>query len=110
MFTCCETLLQSQVVGEPLTVNEALSGLVLGGLQVFGLQSAPLFVLANGVKVTDFTYCCEMKVSSLWPSTFSIRIIKILYFLLYFFSLLQVLKVTNIALPLSEVLTVQWIL
>lgn len=79
VFTCCENLLQSQVVSEPMTVNEALTGLELGGLQVFGLPSAPLFVLANGVKVTDFTYCSEMKVSSLWLSTLSIRIIKILY-------------------------------
>ncbi|CAG11433.1 unnamed protein product, partial [Tetraodon nigroviridis] len=53
---------ESQVVSEPVTVNEALTGLVLGGLQVFGLQSAPLFVLANGVEVADFTYCSEVKV------------------------------------------------
>lgn len=79
VFTCCENLFQSQVVSEPLTVNEALTGLVLGVLQVFGLRSAPLFVLANGAKVTDFTYCSEMKVSSLWLSTSSIRVIKILY-------------------------------
>lgn len=79
MFTCCENLLQSQVVSEPLAVNEALTGLELGGLRVFGMRSAPLFVLANGVKVTDFTYCNEMKVSSLWLSTSSIRIMKILY-------------------------------
>lgn len=65
MFQCCECLLQSQVVSKPLTVSEALAGLVLGGLQVFGLQSAPIFVLANGHMVMDFTYCSEMKVSSL---------------------------------------------
>ncbi|TNM97351.1 hypothetical protein fugu_015507 [Takifugu bimaculatus] len=73
---------ESQVVSGPLTVGEALAGLVLGGLQVFGLQSAPIFVLANGQMVMDFTYCSEMKV----------------------------LKVTNLALPLSEVLTIRWIL
>lgn len=87
MFQCCECLLQSQVVSDPLTVNEALAGLVLGGLQVFGLRSAPLFVLANGCMVTDFTYCSEMKVSSLLLSTafsaptISVRILKIQYFL-----------------------------
>lgn len=73
------------MVSEPLTVNEALTGLVLGGLQVFGLQADPLFVLANGVKVTDFTYCSEMKVRSLWLSTPCIRIMKILH---VFFTLL----------------------
>uniref|UniRef100_A0A674PD53 Lysosomal alpha-glucosidase n=1 Tax=Takifugu rubripes TaxID=31033 RepID=A0A674PD53_TAKRU len=71
---------ESQVVSGPLTVGEALAGLVLGGLQVFGLQSAPIFVLANGEMVMDFTYCSEMKV------------------------------MTNLALPLSEVLTIRWIL
>lgn len=65
VFQRCERLLQSQVVSGPLTVGEALVGLVLGGLQVFGLQSAPIFVLANGEMVMDFTYCSEMKVSSL---------------------------------------------
>uniref|UniRef100_A0A674P8U8 Lysosomal alpha-glucosidase n=1 Tax=Takifugu rubripes TaxID=31033 RepID=A0A674P8U8_TAKRU len=58
-----------EVVSGPLTVGEALAGLVLGGLQVFGLQSAPIFVLANGEMVMDFTYCSEMKVSSLLLST-----------------------------------------
>lgn len=66
------------MVSDPLTVNEALTGLILGGLQVFGLRSAPVFVLANGVKVTDFTYCSELKVSSLWLSTSTMRVIKIL--------------------------------
>lgn len=69
VFQCCECLLQSQVVSDPLTVNEALAGLVLGGLQVFGLRSEPLFVLANGRMVTDFTYCSETKVSSLLHSS-----------------------------------------
>lgn len=69
VFQCCECLLQSQVVSEPLRVGEALAGLVLGGLQVFGLQSPPMFVLANGQMVMDFTYCSEMKVSSLLLST-----------------------------------------
>lgn len=65
----CECLLQSQVVSEPLAVSEALAGLVLGGLQVFGLQSTPIFVLANGQMVMDFTYCSELKVSALLLST-----------------------------------------
>lgn len=47
-----------------MAVNEALTGLVLGGLQVFGLQSAPLLVLANGVKVPDFTYRGQVKMRS----------------------------------------------
>lgn len=56
--------LQSQVVSDPLRLNGALDGLVLGGLQVFGVPSPPLYVLANGDKVRDFTYRSDTKVSS----------------------------------------------
>uniref|UniRef100_A0AAQ5YWA8 Lysosomal alpha-glucosidase n=1 Tax=Amphiprion ocellaris TaxID=80972 RepID=A0AAQ5YWA8_AMPOC len=40
-----------------------LDGLVLGGLQVFGVPSPPRFVLANGEKVGDFTYRTDTKVT-----------------------------------------------
>ncbi|XP_073350989.1 lysosomal alpha-glucosidase [Pagrus major] len=73
---------QSQVVSDPLRLNGALDGLVLGGLQVFGVPSPPLYVLANGDKVRDFTYRSDTKV----------------------------LTVTSLALPMSEVFTVQWAL
>ncbi|XP_029294146.1 LOW QUALITY PROTEIN: lysosomal alpha-glucosidase [Cottoperca gobio] len=73
---------QSQVVSDPLRLNGALDGLVLGGLQVFGVPSPPLYVLANGDKVRDFTYRSDTKV----------------------------LTVTSLALPMSKVFTVQWAL
>lgn len=71
---------QSQLVSEPVKLNGELDGLVLGGLQVFGVPSPPHFVLANGEKVRDFTYRTDNKV----------------------------LTVTDLALPMSEVFTVQW--
>lgn len=58
-------LVQSQVVSSPLRLNDALDGLVLGGLQVFGVPSPPLYVLANGDQVRDYTYRSDTKVSSL---------------------------------------------
>ncbi|KAM6905326.1 lysosomal alpha-glucosidase [Xenentodon cancila] len=73
---------QSQIVGEPLKLNGALDNLVLGGLQVFGVLSRPLYVLANGEKVTEFTYCAHT----------------------------EVLTVTSLTLPMSKVFTVQWAL
>ncbi|KAM9345735.1 lysosomal alpha-glucosidase [Symphorus nematophorus] len=73
---------QSQVVSDPLRLNGALDGLVLGGLQVFGVPSPPLYVLANGDKVRDFTYRSDTKV----------------------------LTVSSLALPMSKVFTVQWTL
>lgn len=56
-------------MSEPLTLNGALDGLVLGGLQVFGVPSPPFYVLANGDKVRDFMYRSDTKVSSLRLST-----------------------------------------
>lgn len=50
------------MVSDPLRLNGALDGLVLGGLQVFGVPSPPLYVLANGDKVRDFTYRSDTKV------------------------------------------------
>lgn len=55
---------QSQIVSDPLRLNGALDGLVLGGLRVFGVPSPPRYVLANGDKVRDFTYRSDTKVSS----------------------------------------------
>ncbi|XP_029913099.1 lysosomal alpha-glucosidase isoform X2 [Myripristis murdjan] len=73
---------QSQVVSDPLKLNGALDGLVLGGLRVFGVPSPPRSVLANGEKVWDFTYYTDTKA----------------------------LTVTSLALPMSKVFTVQWTL
>ncbi|XP_033998403.1 lysosomal alpha-glucosidase-like isoform X2 [Trematomus bernacchii] len=73
---------QCQVVSDPLRLNGALDGLVLGGLQVFGVPSPPLYVLANGEQVRDFMYRSDTKV----------------------------LTVTNLALSMSKVFTVQWAL
>ncbi|XP_068192688.1 lysosomal alpha-glucosidase [Antennarius striatus] len=73
---------QSQVVSETLKLNGGLEGLMLGGLQVFGVPSPPLYVLANGEKVRDFTYRTDTKV----------------------------LTVTSLNLPMTEVFTVQWVL
>lgn len=52
------------MVSEPLRLNDALDGLVLVGLQVFGVPSPPLYVLANRCKVRDFTYRSDTEVSS----------------------------------------------
>uniref|UniRef100_A0A4W6DT14 Lysosomal alpha-glucosidase n=1 Tax=Lates calcarifer TaxID=8187 RepID=A0A4W6DT14_LATCA len=57
---------QSQIVSDPLRLNGALDGLVLGGLRVFGVPSPPRYVLANGDKVRDFTYRSDTKVSSVF--------------------------------------------
>ncbi|KAK0147257.1 Lysosomal alpha-glucosidase [Merluccius polli] len=54
---------QSQVVSDPIRKNGALSGLVLAGLRVFGVPSPPVSVWANGVRVLDFTYRTDTKVS-----------------------------------------------
>lgn len=50
-------------MSDPLRLNGALDGLVLGGLRVFGVPSPPLYVLANGEKVGDFMYSSDTKVS-----------------------------------------------
>uniref|UniRef100_A0A3B5ANW4 Glucosidase alpha, acid n=1 Tax=Stegastes partitus TaxID=144197 RepID=A0A3B5ANW4_9TELE len=79
---CYVVFIAGQVVSEPVDLNGALDGLVLGGLQVFGVPSPPRFVLANGEEVRDVTYRADT----------------------------EVLTVTNLALPMSEVFTVQWAL
>ncbi|XP_041673512.1 lysosomal alpha-glucosidase isoform X1 [Cheilinus undulatus] len=73
---------QGQVVSDPIRLNGALDGLLLGGLRVFGVPSPPLYVLANGDKVRDFTYRSDTKV----------------------------LTVSSLALPMTRVFTVQWAL
>lgn len=73
---------QGQVVSDPIRLNGALDGLLLGGLRVFGVPSPPLYVLANGDKVRDFTYRSDTKV----------------------------LTVSSLALPMTKVFTVQWAL
>uniref|UniRef100_A0A4W6DRM1 Lysosomal alpha-glucosidase n=1 Tax=Lates calcarifer TaxID=8187 RepID=A0A4W6DRM1_LATCA len=77
---CYITFIAGQIVSDPLRLNGALDGLVLGGLRVFGVPSPPRYVLANGDKVRDFTYRSDTKVSSV------------------------------LALPMSKVFTVQWAL
>ncbi|XP_057673106.1 lysosomal alpha-glucosidase isoform X1 [Corythoichthys intestinalis] len=76
------TARQSQVVSKPIWLNGALDGLVMGGMQVFGLPKQPQYVVANGKKVKDFTYNSESKV----------------------------LKVSQLDLPMSKMFTVQWAL
>lgn len=56
------------MVSETLRLNGDLDGLILGGLQVFGVPSPPLYILANGEKVSNFTYNSETKVSSVCVS------------------------------------------
>lgn len=102
------------MVSDPLRLNGALDGLVLGGLQVFGVPSPPLYVLANGEQVRDFMYRSDTKVNDLWllpidslcllPNVF----LQIKLCFLFYFP--QVLTVTNLALPMSTVFTVQWAL
>lgn len=147
-------LLQCQVVSDPLRLNGALDGLVLGGLQVFGVPSPPHYVLANGDRVKDFTYRSDTKVSSVRLSTISfgiclpqkdnevilqisacmfphvyVFICRVCPLFLLIMSTVfvpknqtnqsnsvcvflfpQVLTVTSLALPMSNVFTVQWAL
>uniref|UniRef100_A0A3B5LS44 Uncharacterized protein n=1 Tax=Xiphophorus couchianus TaxID=32473 RepID=A0A3B5LS44_9TELE len=58
---------QSQIVSNPLNLNGALASLLLGGVQVFGVPSQPLYVLVNGEKVIDFTYKTDTKVLTVTP-------------------------------------------
>lgn len=73
---------QAQVVSDPVKLNGDLDGLVLGGVRVFGIPSQPQYVLANGEKVSDFSYRSDTKT----------------------------LTVKKLTLPMSEVITVQWAL
>ncbi|XP_028843315.1 lysosomal alpha-glucosidase isoform X2 [Denticeps clupeoides] len=71
---------QHQLVSEILHVNGGLNNLVLGWVQVFGLPTQPSVVRVNGEKVTNVTYSAKT----------------------------QVLVVSGLALPMSEVFIVQW--
>ncbi|XP_074553589.1 lysosomal alpha-glucosidase [Halichoeres trimaculatus] len=73
---------QSQVVSDPIRLTGALDSLILGGLRVFGVPSPPLYVLANGDKVSDFTYRPDTKA----------------------------LTVSRLALPMTKGFTIQWAL
>ncbi|XP_061701366.1 lysosomal alpha-glucosidase isoform X6 [Syngnathoides biaculeatus] len=57
------TAKQSQVTGDPLRLNGALDGLVLGGVRVLGVPSPPRRVFADGEEVEDFAYDADTKVS-----------------------------------------------
>ncbi|KAM9779713.1 lysosomal alpha-glucosidase [Neosynchiropus ocellatus] len=72
----------SQIVSLPVRLNGALDGVLLGGLRVFGVPSQPCCVSANGATVSDFTYQFDTKV----------------------------LNVNNLALPMSRVIKIQWII
>ncbi len=54
--------LQSYVVSKPVKLNGSLDGLVLGEVRVFGVQTPPTAVWANGQKVHDFSYSPDTKV------------------------------------------------
>ncbi|CAL9693366.1 unnamed protein product [Knipowitschia caucasica] len=72
---------QARIVSDPVRLNKDLDGLVLGGVRVFGVWAPPRYVLANGEKV-NFTYHIDTKA----------------------------LVVNKLALPMSEIFTVQWAL
>lgn len=57
-------------MSEPLKLNGALMGLVLGEVRVFGVLTPPSEVLANGKIVTDFTYRSDTQVMFLYPFLF----------------------------------------
>lgn len=53
---------ESYVVSKPVKLNGSLDGLVLGEVRVFGVQTPPTAVWANGQKVHDFSYSPDTKV------------------------------------------------
>ncbi|XP_030645548.1 lysosomal alpha-glucosidase [Chanos chanos] len=70
----------SKLVSEPVILNGALDGLVVSEVRVFGVPTPPTAVWANGQKVKDFTYHSETRLFT----------------------------VSGLALPMTEVFTVQW--
>uniref|UniRef100_A0A7N8YPL4 Lysosomal alpha-glucosidase n=1 Tax=Mastacembelus armatus TaxID=205130 RepID=A0A7N8YPL4_9TELE len=112
---CYITFTAAQITSDPLRLSGCLDGLVLGSLRVFGVSSMPHYVLANGVRVKDYTYnndtqvsymsCLQLSLSSFCPK-FS-YFVSLKWFVCFF---KQVLAVTSLALPMSEVFTVQWAL
>ncbi|XP_018611814.2 lysosomal alpha-glucosidase [Scleropages formosus] len=73
---------QDKVVSEPLMVNRALDGLLLGRVRIFGVLSAPQEVQANGEQVKDIVYHSDTKM----------------------------LTVSGLHLPMAEPFIIQWIL
>ncbi|XP_036408755.1 lysosomal alpha-glucosidase [Megalops cyprinoides] len=73
---------QAELVSQPIKINGALDGLLLGGVRVFGVPTPPRDVRANGEKVKDFSYRSDTKV----------------------------LTVSGLTLPMAEAFTVQWTL
>lgn len=53
---CFTHAMQCQLVSDPVRLNGALDGLLLGQVRLFGVSSHPQWVKANGEIVTDFTY------------------------------------------------------
>lgn len=50
------------MVSKPVKLNKSLDRLVLGEVRVFGVQTRPTEVWANGQKVHDFSYSPDTKV------------------------------------------------
>lgn len=71
---------ESYVVSKPIKLNGSLDGLVLGEVRVFGVQTPPTAVWANGQKVPDFSYRLDTKV----------------------------LTVAGLELPMTAKITIQW--
>ncbi|XP_056608795.1 lysosomal alpha-glucosidase [Triplophysa dalaica] len=71
---------KSYLVGKPVRLNGSLDRLVLGQVRVFGVQTPPTAVLANGKQVHDFSYSTGTKV----------------------------LTVSGLDLPMTAMFTVQW--
>ncbi|XP_051569666.1 lysosomal alpha-glucosidase isoform X1 [Myxocyprinus asiaticus] len=53
---------ESHLVGKPVKLNGSLDHLVLGEVRVFGVQTLPTAVWANGEKVQEFLYNSDTKV------------------------------------------------
>lgn len=107
---CFYPLPQSQIVSKPLHLNGALDGLVLEEVLVFGVPSPPRCVLANGERVADFTYRTDIKVSFVF-FYFPHHVSALLHQAnLSVFLSLKVLTVAELALPMSEAFTIQWVL
>nr|XP_055050692.1 lysosomal alpha-glucosidase isoform X1 [Misgurnus anguillicaudatus] len=71
---------ESYLVGKPVKLNGSLDHLVLGEVRVFGVQTPPTAVWANGKKAHDFSYNTDTKV----------------------------LTVPDLDLPITAMFTVQW--
>uniref|UniRef100_A0A8C4EDJ5 Glucosidase, alpha; acid (Pompe disease, glycogen storage disease type II) n=1 Tax=Dicentrarchus labrax TaxID=13489 RepID=A0A8C4EDJ5_DICLA len=103
MGNYCYVIFISQVVSDPVRLNGALDGLVLGGLQVFGVPSTTSLY---------FSVCRPQKDNDdiLQISVFVPKNQTVLSAGLCVCPLPQVLTVTSLALPMTKVFTVQWAL